>query len=170
MLGDMTAFVSLVFGYFFYWTSRPDFVNNIDGPGVRWPVTSLAAALGAWALTMVARRFNRRDTAAGFYGSLIAAGALASLSAWALVYGPIVTRMNPSSHVYPATVWVLVLWTTGHLAAGVVMHLYCLARRAAGRLSSRYDIDMAVVTLYWHFVAITCAITVGVIAGFPLTL
>ena len=38
MLGDMTAFVSLVFGYFFYWTSRPDFVNNIDGPGRRWPV------------------------------------------------------------------------------------------------------------------------------------
>jgi cytochrome c oxidase subunit I+III len=50
------------------------------------------------------------------------------------------------------------------------MHLYCAARRASGRLTGRYDIDIAVVTLYWHFAAITCVVTVAVIAGFPLTL
>ena len=170
MLGDMTAFVSLVFGYFFYWTSRPDFVNNIEGPGIRWPLTSLGAALTAWALTVVARRFNTRDRASAFYGSLAIAAALAIFSAWALVNGPLITGMDPAAHVYPAIVWVLVLWNVGHLAVGIVMHAYCLARRAAGRLSGRYDIDMSVVTLYWHFVAITCAMTVAVIVGFPLTL
>ena len=170
MLGDMTAFVSLIFGYFFYWTSRADFVNNIDGPGARWPLISLAAALGAWGATMIARRCNKREERAAFYLSLAAAAVLACVSAYALVHGPIVTGMDPASHVYPATVWVLVLWTTAHLAAGIVMHLYCAARRAAGRLSGRYDIDISVVTLYWHFVAITCVVTVAVIAGFPLTL
>ncbi|RPI53421.1 MAG: hypothetical protein EHM55_13860 [Acidobacteria bacterium] len=66
--------------------------------------------------------------------------------------------------------WVLVIWTVAQIAAGVVMHAYCAARRLMGRLNDRYDIDIATVTLYWHFAAITTAITVAVIAGFPLTL
>jgi cytochrome c oxidase subunit I+III len=67
-------------------------------------------------------------------------------------------------------VWVLVCWTAAHLVAGIIMHLYCVARRAAGRLSGRYDIDISVVTLYWHFMAITCGVTVVVIAGVPFLL
>ena len=167
MLGDMTAFVSLVFGYFFYWTSRPDFMNNSDGPGVRWPLTALTLALVAWLLTLAARHANRRDMAVIFHISVATAAAAACAGAWALVQGPIVTRMDPQAHVYPAIVWVLVLWTAAHIAAGAIMHVYCLARRLAGRLSGTYDIDMAVVTLYWHFVAITAALAVAVLAGFP---
>ena len=37
MLGIMSAFLSLVFGYFFYWTSRPTFLDHVTGPGVLWP-------------------------------------------------------------------------------------------------------------------------------------
>jgi cytochrome c oxidase subunit I+III len=48
------------------------------------------------------------------------------------------------------------------------MHLYCVARRLAGRLTAEYDVDIACVTLYWHFTAFTVAVTVAVIAGFPL--
>ena len=76
--------------------------------------------------------------------------------------------MDPTRHVYPATVWVFVLWMLVHIALGVVMQLYCLARAAAGKLTARYDIDIVNVTLYWHFVAITVAVSVAVIAGFPL--
>jgi cytochrome c oxidase subunit I+III len=47
------------------------------------------------------------------------------------------------------------------------MHVYCMARRLAGRLSADHDIDIACVTLYWHFTAFTVAATVAVIAGFP---
>jgi cytochrome c oxidase subunit I+III len=65
-------------------------------------------------------------------------------------------------------VWVLVLWTAVHIAVGVIMQLYCIARRMAGRMTARYDIDIANVTLYWHFIAITVVITIVVIAGFPL--
>ena len=71
-------------------------------------------------------------------------------------------------HVYPATLWVIAIWNAVHLAVGAVMQLYCIARRAAGRLSAEHDIDISNVTLYWHFMAVMIAITVAVIAGFPL--
>ena len=48
------------------------------------------------------------------------------------------------------------------------MQLYCVARRLAGRMTARYDIDIQNVALYWHFTALTVAIAVAVIAGFPL--
>jgi len=51
---------------------------------------------------------------------------------------------------------------------GVIMQLYCVARRLAGRMTARHDIDIANVTLYWHFTAVTVLVTVAVVAGFPL--
>jgi cytochrome c oxidase subunit I+III len=85
-----------------------------------------------------------------------------------LLAGPRVTGLDPARHAYPATVWILVIWTVAHVMVGVIMHLYCLARSVAGRLTARYDIDIANVILYWHFVAVTVGVTVAVIAGFPL--
>jgi cytochrome c oxidase subunit I+III len=85
-----------------------------------------------------------------------------------LVAGPWLSGLDPSAHVYPAAVWILVLWTAAHVAVGLLMQLYCIARRLAGRMSAEHDIDIANVALFWHFVALTVAITVAVIAGFPL--
>jgi cytochrome c oxidase subunit I+III len=48
------------------------------------------------------------------------------------------------------------------------MQLYCAARRFAGRMTPRHDIEIHNVALYWHFAALTVAITVLVAAGFPL--
>jgi cytochrome c oxidase subunit I+III len=79
-----------------------------------------------------------------------------------------VTGLDPASNVYPATVWILVIWTAAHVVVGLIMQLYCVARRLAGRMTSRYDIDISNVALYWHFVAVTVVITVAVIAGFPM--
>jgi len=169
MLGDMTAFVALVFGYFFYWTIHTDFPPEpLPGPGVFWPGLSGVLLLGAWWLTILARRCNQHDQVVGFYGGLLSAVALAVAGGAALLAGPWVTGLDPVSHVYPAIVWVLVLWTVVHIAAGVIMQLYCVARRMAGRMTARYDIDIVNVALYWHFSAMTVVITVAVIAGFPL--
>jgi hypothetical protein len=67
MLAVLTAFVCLVFGYFFFWTVRPDFIPKpTPGLGVFWPVLAAVLLLGAWALTLLARRWNRRDWATGF--------------------------------------------------------------------------------------------------------
>jgi cytochrome c oxidase subunit I+III len=169
MLGDMTAFFSLIFGYFFFWTSRPDFLAEAAaGPGTRWPLSALALAAGAWVLTIAARRFNSKDAAGPFYASVLLAMVCALGSAAAFVAGPVATGLDPERHVYPATVWVLVVWMAAHLAAGVVMQAYCAVRRLAGRMTATHEIDIGNVTLYWHFMAATAGVTVAVVAGFPL--
>jgi cytochrome c oxidase subunit I+III len=43
-----------------------------------------------------------------------------------------------------------------------------VARRVAGRMTARFEIDIVNTALYWHFVAITMVVTLAVIAGFPL--
>ena len=165
---DLTAFVCLLFGYFYYWTIHSDFPPpGARGPGVFWPVLGAGLLLGSWALTLVARRENRNDRPAGFYVSLVTAAALSVGGSVALVLGPHRTGLVPSSHVYAAIVWLLVIWGVVHVGIGLIMQLYCVARRAAGRMTARHDIDITNVSLYWHFVAITVAATVAVIAGFP---
>jgi cytochrome c oxidase subunit I+III len=169
MLGIMTAFVSLVFAYFFYWTIHDDFPPDPSpGPGVLWPAATAGLLLGAWGLTALARRWNRQDRAGAFYAALLSAAGLAVAGGGALLAGPWVTGLDPATHVYPAIVWLLVLWTALHVALGLVMHLYCLARRLAGRMTARHDIDISNVALYWHFATVTALVTVAVIAGFPL--
>jgi len=171
MLGDMSAFFSLVFGYFFFWTVHENFPPaGMDGPGVFWPSVAGAAGLAAWALMLAARRLNAMGSAMGLRAAIAVSVVLAALGAAALLYAPWVTELNPTLHSYPAIVWVLVLWTALHIALGMLMQLYCLARSFAGLLTTRYDIDIHNVVLYWHFAAITVAVTVAVIAFFPLAM
>jgi cytochrome c oxidase subunit I+III len=169
MLADMTAFVCLVFGYFFFWTIHQDFPpDTARGPGVFWPSSAAVLLLIAWAATLLARRWNKHDWRAGFYIGLLVAMGSAVAGGCALLAGPFLTDLDPTRHVYDATVWLLVIWTAVHIAAGLIMQLYCVLRRLAGRMTARHDIDISNVTLYWHFVAVTVIMIVGVIAGFPL--
>jgi cytochrome c oxidase subunit I+III len=169
MLADMTAFLCLVFGYFFFWTIHEDFPPAIAaGPGVFWPAIAAALLLIAWFSMLLARRWNRRDWATGFYGGMLVSAGTGAACIGALVAGPYVTELVPTRHVYDATVWLLVLWTAFHVLVGLLMQLYCAARRLAGRMTARHDIDISNVVLYWHFVAVTVILTVGVTAGFPL--
>jgi cytochrome c oxidase subunit I+III len=169
MLADMTAFVCLVFGYFFFWTVRDDFPPRpVTGPGLFWPSIAAGLLAGAWLMTMLARRCNRNDSRFGFYAGLGGAVGLGLAGGAALLVGPWATGLVPTTHVYPATVWMLVLWTAFHVAIGVIMQLYCLARRLAGRMTAAHELDMSNVALFWHFTILTAIITVAVIAGFPL--
>ncbi|MGH8527455.1 MAG: cbb3-type cytochrome c oxidase subunit I, partial [Gammaproteobacteria bacterium] len=72
MLAVLTAFISLVFGYFFFWTVRTDFPPDpAPGPGHFWPLVAAVLLLGAWAQTALARRWNRNDHASAFYTGLL---------------------------------------------------------------------------------------------------
>ncbi|MES2695008.1 MAG: cbb3-type cytochrome c oxidase subunit I, partial [Verrucomicrobiota bacterium] len=170
MLADMTAFASLIFGYFFYWTNHPDFPpkSATEQPGLFWPMLGAGLLLSAWVLTLLARQWNSRDRAVPFYAGVAMAGLLALGGGAALVAGPLKTGLDPSAGVYGAIVWVLVAWTVFHVAVGAIMQAYCLARRAAGRMTARHNMDIINVALYWHFVALMTVLTVATIAGFPL--
>jgi cytochrome c oxidase subunit I+III len=169
MLADLTAFVCLVFGYFFFWTVREDFPPEPSpGPGVGWPLLAAALLAGAWGLTLLARRWNRRGATAACVAALVWAPVLALAGGAALLAAPWTSGLDPTSHSYPATVWLLCVWIALHAALGALMHVYCLARRLARRMTPRHDIDLANVTLYWHFAALCAVVTVATIAGFPL--
>jgi cytochrome c oxidase subunit I+III len=134
---------------------------------VFWPVLAAVLLLAAWALTLLARRWNRRDLALRFYLALLSAIALSLAGGGALLAGPFLSKLDPASHVYPAIVWILAIWTALHVVVGMIMQLYCLARRFFGRMTARHDIDITNVALYWHFTILTVVLTVLVIAGFP---
>jgi cytochrome c oxidase subunit I+III len=169
MLGDLTAFAGLVFGYFFYWTARDDFPPEPSpGPGLFWPLLSLVLLLGAWLLTFMARRWNQKGHAGALRWALAAAAALATGGGAALLAGPWFAGLDPTAHVYPATVWILLIWTALHVGAGLVMQLYCIAGSLAGRLTPTFDIDIWNVALFWHFLLVTAVIAVAVVALFPL--
>lgn len=167
MLADVTAFISLVFGYFFFWTIQDDFPpKGASSPGGFWPWLGAGLILGAWLLTLLSRRMNARERGAGFFAALGGALLLEVAGSAALLFS--VSELHPTEHVYPATVSLLVLWTVLHVAVGMLMQLYCLARRLAGRLTADHDVDLHNVVLYWHFAFFTVAVTALVIAGFPL--
>jgi cytochrome c oxidase subunit I+III len=75
--------------------------------------------------------------------------------------------MDPTAHVYPAIVWILVIWTAVHGVLGFIMQLYCMARSLAGRMTAEHDMELHNVALYWHFMLATAAVTFGVIGLFP---
>ncbi len=169
MLGDATAFASLVFGYFYYWTIHEEFPPK-ESSSLGWhhAVGALVCALVAWVMTIAARSLNRRNSASGFYLSMLIAIAASVATVGWLSYAPIAANMDPTHHAYEAIVWVLIGWTAVHVLLGTLMLCYCFARRVAGRMTEKYDADITNVTLFWHFVIITAIVTVMVVAGFPL--
>lgn len=169
MMGDATAYSGLAFGYFFYWTIHSDFPpsENSDA-GSGWLAIGLGALALSWALTVLARRWIGRRAVLLAQMALAAAAALAIAGGLALLAGPWSAGLVPTTHVYPAIVWVLVIWTAIHAAVGAIMQLYCLAGSFTGKLSPEYDIDIWNVALYWHFAALTALVTVGIVTLFPL--
>lgn len=167
MVGDATAFASLVFGYFFFWTIHQDFTGGLSGPGVFWPMAALGLFVAAWGATVGARTINQRGHVSVVRALIIIAALFASAGCIAALAGPWTTGLDPTEHVYPAIVWILVIWTAVHGGVGVIMLLYCLARSLAGRLTPRHDMEICNVALYWHFMLVTALVTFGVVGLFP---
>ncbi|MCV0394812.1 MAG: cytochrome c oxidase subunit I [Rhizobiaceae bacterium] len=168
MTGDGTAFGSLVFGYFFYWTIHDDFTAGVGGPGAAWPMAALAFFLAAWIAMLVARRANAAGRPGALRGLLVLSLTLTLAGSAAGLTGPWLHGMDPTTHVYPAIVWVLVIWTACHGAVAVIMQGFCLAGSLSGRLTRQHDIDIHNVVLYWHFLAVTALVTFLVVGLFPL--
>lgn len=169
MTGDLTAFLAVLFGYFFFWTIHPDFPPiGMSGPGWEWPALAAVLTLATWGMTLGARLSNAAGLVMLSRALLVAGVVGAALTALALMAGPWLTGLDPTAHAYPAIVWGLVLWVVAHLLAGVIMQAYCLARSLFGRLTPRHDADLWNVTLYWHFTGLCALLTALVIGGFPL--
>lgn len=168
MLGDMVAFISLVFGYFFYFTVHETFPpaeQPLLGPS--GALAALVLASASWALTAYAIRANRADRARVFQGTIALSVLLSAGATLLLVRALATSDMDPTSHVYPAMVFTLVGWTILHVALGTIMQLYCSAKRHFGKMTAQFDADIQNVTLYWHFTGATAWITTSVAVILP---
>jgi cytochrome c oxidase subunit I+III len=161
--------VCLLFGYFFFWTVRDDFPPEpATGPGILWPALSAGFVVAACVLLQWSRGCNRAGRVRRLYVALASAALLSVAGAAALVAGPWTSGLDPTSHSYPAIVWLLVLWGALHVVVGLVMLAYCFAGRIAGRLTPEFDADLHNTVLFWQFATLTVVSTALVIAGFPL--
>ena len=167
MLAIFTAFSCLVFGYFFYWTLRDNFIPDNARADTAWAFGALAASGAAWIATILARRQNRQNHSTGFYGGLCGAVVMSAVAAAGLLAHPYFAALDPTSGVYPAVIWLLAIWAAVHLVIGILMQLYCMARRVTGRLTHIYDMDIVNVVLYGHFTMVTVVITIAINAGIP---
>ena len=167
MAGDGTAYASLMFGYFFYWTIHADFTAGLPGPGMFWPLTAASFFALAWFAMLFARHVNTMGRLISARFCLLSSTALTLAACAAGLAGPALHNMQPTAHVYPAIVWVIVLWTVIHGLVAVIMQLYCLAASLAGRLTAEYDADLRNAVLYWHFLVITALTSFGVLGLFP---
>ena len=141
-----------MFAYYLLLDIHEDFPPDpAAGPGAFWPVVGGGLMIAAWGLTLLARRFNRTDRGAAFHVSAGLAILMAAAGAAGLLAGPYFADMDPEKHVYQATVWLLLIWCAAHAALGILMNAYCIARRAAGRMTAEHDMDISNVALYWHF-------------------
>ncbi len=169
MTGDLTAFLAVLFGYFFFWTIHPDFPPvGIDGPGWQWPLVAAGLTLLTWGVTLGARLSNAAGRVMLSRALLVAGLIGAVLTGLTLLAGPWTSGLDPTAHAYPAIVWGLVVWIVAHLLAGIIAQAYALARSVFGKLTPSHDADLWNVTLYWHFTGFCALLTAMVIGGFPL--
>ena len=116
-------------------------------------------------MTVAARRLNRRGSVAGARAVLILAPLAALAGGGLLVLS--VLDLSPASHVYPAVICALVIWTGTHVLVGVLMQGYCLAGLVLGKIDPDHDADLWNVSLFWHFHVLTVLVTAAVIGLAP---
>lgn len=168
MLASSTAFICLVFSYFYYWTISPAFPPAGMGgpaPGSHWG--GLLMLAGAQGVGLWGRRLNRSGDVRAFRMAFAAAIALAIGGGIAFTSAPWDGGLDPTLHAYPAVVAVIHIWIGAHAAAGIVMLAYCLAKSFAGRITPEYDADNANVLLYWHFTLGMALVAAAVTGLFP---
>ncbi|WP_175550328.1 Mu transposase C-terminal domain-containing protein [Palleronia salina] len=166
MLGDATAFTSLVFGFFFYWTASPDFPpTGADHAGGAALVAAAVLLSLSWLATRSAKATNRHGNVRQAR-ILLAVGMACTAAGGAGLYLA-VADLAPTSHAYPAIVCALAVWLGAHLGLGLIAQGYSLARSLAGHTTPIYDADLTNTTLLWHFIVVQALITSAVIGLLP---
>ena len=169
LIVDASLTLAFVFSYLFLWTVKPA-VWPPDGsqvPDLVVPAVLAGLIAGAWACFEIAERLNRRDRRPGVIAALVGVALFGSV---AVLYGstwPGSLGIDPTRHSYGAAVWLLLGWAAIHAGIGVAMAIWCVARLALGMLDSWRCVTLRVSMLWWRFTAVTTAVVLMLVAGFP---
>ncbi|HEU4630045.1 MAG TPA: cytochrome c oxidase subunit I [Gemmatimonadaceae bacterium] len=169
LISDAAVVASFMFAYLFLWTARPALWPPAWAPlpGFIEPAAIAAATVGAWLLFELAERRNRRDhrlaTALCLVASALFAGG-ALVMGWRWLDG---AGLSATGHSYGAAVWLLLGYIALHLAMGIAMALWCLARLALGMIDSWRCLTLRICLLWWRFTVPAAVLTVALVAGFP---
>jgi cytochrome c oxidase subunit I+III len=169
LISDAAVGASFIFSYLFLWTARPDawLPAGSPLPGLVEPAVIATAVGGAWVLFELAERSNRRDSRSGMaaflvLSAVVAGGAL--ILGWRWLSG---LGIPATEHSYGAAVWLLLGYLAVHVAMGIAMALWCLARLAFGMIDSWRCLTPRICLLWWRFTVPAALLTLLIVAGFP---
>jgi cytochrome c oxidase subunit I+III len=169
LISDAAVVASFMFSYLFLWTARPGVWPPAGSglPGVAEPVATAVAVIGAWVLFEVAERRNQRDhrfvTGVCLVASAMLAGSALVLG-WRWLGG---SSLVPTAHSYGAAVWLLLGYIALHVAAGIGMALWCLARLGLGMIDAWRCLTLRICLFWWRFTTPVAVLTLLLVAGFP---
>jgi cytochrome c oxidase subunit I+III len=169
LVADAAVVASFIFAYLFLWSTQPPLWPPMKSelPTLVAPAAAAAFVVGAYLLFVGADRSIRRDQRGTTGLALIAAAVSAAVAlgvGWRSLGG---LGSGPTAHAYGATVWTLVGYMGVHVAFGVAMALWCLARLAHGMMDSWRCLTLRVCLLWWRFTAPLTVVVLLLVAGFP---
>jgi heme/copper-type cytochrome/quinol oxidase subunit 3 len=166
MLADVTAYLTLVFSFYYYVAINPSADRTAWTMPLVWPLAGLVLSVAVAGAVLMLRR--RGVSGAPGAGLLTLLALLAAAAAAALMVGPALAAIAPTSHALAAMIWILLGWSAVHVGLGVLMLLFCAVAAVTGRLDEKHDIHLWNVEAYWYFAAFMAALSVLVVLSLPV--
>jgi heme/copper-type cytochrome/quinol oxidase subunit 3 len=166
MLADVTAYLTLVFAFYYYVTINEGFDLSRLSVGSGWLFGGLVIAVACAGLALGLRR--RGVGGASGAAILTAVALLAGVGGALLLWGASAAGFEPTSHALAATMWTLLGWSAVHMGLGAVMLLFCAAACLAGKLDARHRAFLWNTELYLLFTAFMVATSVLVVLLHPV--
>lgn len=158
LAADVTIAVSLLFGYFFYWTVAPQW------PPPRPWLGDLPLGLSGLALLAASSVLIRLGETRGGTRSTLLAALLALLASTAIL-GIVLAgdELAPTRHAYDAIVTACAAWQGLHLTVCLSVGLILLLRPTGPERRSEWQIA----ALLWHYTTLQGVLMGGALLLFP---
>jgi heme/copper-type cytochrome/quinol oxidase subunit 3 len=157
-----------VFSYLFLWTVSPEVWHEAPAlPHVGYPLTAAILLVSGSACIGLANRALRRNATYGFYGALLAAVALLGGSFAVDLSAHLGAGLRPGGSAYGAAVFLLVSLHGFYASIVIMMALFTLARRVAGKLDDVRRVTFDNTRLFWHYTVAQSLVGLVLAHGFP---
>jgi cytochrome c oxidase subunit I+III len=152
LTANAALYASLLFGYYFLWTVRPDWPPaGVALEGLIAPALGLGLLLASSVAVHAGVRALAQARPAGLQTALVLAVLLALgflVAQWASMAGYAVPA---TEHAYSALVHVIVGYQILHVVLAMLMALFVIARVRAGYVGPDRQLAARVLALFWHY-------------------